>query len=662
MQSPRQSFNLCLNCFSSLNGSTRCPTCGFELYRTNQGDQALPLGTLIGNRYLLGHVVGQGGFGIIYHSYDTEKKIEVAVKEFFISGATVRRGQQVTFNSEDKRASFKKGLEAFLNESSTLNHFRDIPEIVTIFDTVRTNDTAYIIMEYLRGPLLSDYVPARGGRLSYGEAERLLGQVETGLIAIHKAGFIHRDIAPNNIFITENARRAVITDFGSTISSNGKNPDGFAESKIFKHGYSPIELYTNVRKLGDWCDVYSLAATYYYVLTGRVPDDATQRLSDDTLTPIQELLPQIPAQCAAAIMKGLTVDPRQRYHSVEEFRKARGVVAEPAVSTPEPVAAPPMISIHHDKTGPTPPVAEPQPVRQPSRPIRRRTEKEADAKVAATVRSRPKRQRLAKQTSSRNVQNANGVSTGKKPTRAKPKTGARILTGLLVVALVALIVFGIFQALNRNGATTESSTAHRPGSSNRRTDRSGAPNFPPKPHPIFETLPGEKKPMLHFISIPDDSPLHETGAKGFWIDDGEITFAMYKRCRDLGENICQINSSGQNDESPVVFVSKSQAAEFCDWAGGRLPTIQEWRLAAQSDPELEYMNGGVSEWVNVSVDDYSKNDTGALKSSTYAKSGNTIVAGPNVLSKDSDWYLTNEVGAAAVNIGFRCVYTFDEGE
>ena len=310
----------CTYCFEKLDreGVCTCPHCGHE-----NGTMVDPLYmqpyTVIGNgRYEIGQVVGAGGFGITYAAYDRVLSTRVAIKEYLpgefstrVSGAV-----KVTVYGGEKQEQFEDGLVKFYEESNRLAKFNEVPGIVQIYDVFQENDTAYIVMEFLEGEDLGSRLK-REGKIPAEEAVRIMAPVLEALSAVHEAGIIHRDIAPNNIYLCKDGRVKLL-DFGAARSATGTYSKSL--TVLYKEGYTAEEQYQSRGEQGPWTDVYAAAATMYKALTGVVPDGAMERRRKDKLKAPSKCGVQLPANVDRAIMNALIMDHKKRTQSAAVFR------------------------------------------------------------------------------------------------------------------------------------------------------------------------------------------------------------------------------------------------------------------------------------------------------------------------------------------------------
>ena len=309
----------CWNCFREKDSDGVCPHCGYD--PAKQRDRyplALQPGSILNGRYTVGRVLGQGGFGITYIAQDYETKDRLAIKEYLPTELAGRKpdGASVVVYSGDREENFAYGKGQFLAEAKTLAEFVGDEHIVRIHSYFEENGTAYFVMDYVAGPSLDEYMKTKGGRLTPQEAGKLLLPLMASLGGVHAKGIVHRDIAPDNILI-ENGVCAKLIDFGAARYSTGEKSKSL--DVILKHGFAPYEQYLRRGRQGPWTDVYGLAATYYYAITGRVPADATERRDEDTLVSPSELGVKLSKAAETTLKKALAVLSENRYQTMAEF-------------------------------------------------------------------------------------------------------------------------------------------------------------------------------------------------------------------------------------------------------------------------------------------------------------------------------------------------------
>ena len=308
----------CPNCMAKtapVDG--KCPVCGCDVNIQNALHQ-LPVNTILNGRYIVGKVLGAGGFGITYIGYDLKLDGKVAIKEYYPSGAANRSMSLTVLPTTDAKGNpFEIGKTRFLKEAKTLSEFVGEGNIVTLRDYFEENGTAYIVMEYLEGEDLSHYAKEHGV-FTIDEALDLLEPAMLALDKIHKKGLIHRDISPSNIMILTDGRVKVL-DFGSARLQNTSGE--LSLSVMLKPGYAPMEQYSTHGEQGSWTDVYAMSATIYKLITGKTPPASTDRLMEDTLEPPSKLGAKIAPAQERALLRGLALKPANRTQTMAEFAK-----------------------------------------------------------------------------------------------------------------------------------------------------------------------------------------------------------------------------------------------------------------------------------------------------------------------------------------------------
>jgi len=223
--------------------------------------------------YVLEQVLGQGGFGITYLARDTNLDQPVAVKEYLPVEVAGRRGDaSVRARTEEYDERYRWGLDRFIREARTLARF-DHPNIVRVLSVFEFNNTAYMVMRFERGETLAALLERRHA-LPEAELMRVLMPILDGLELVHNAGFIHRDIKPDNILIRDDGT-PVLLDFGSARYALGRSR---TVTILVAPGYAPFEqYYSSGENQGAWTDIYGLGATCYRAIAGRAPLDAITR-------------------------------------------------------------------------------------------------------------------------------------------------------------------------------------------------------------------------------------------------------------------------------------------------------------------------------------------------------------------------------------------------
>ena len=325
--------NLCKNCMrEKAQTDSRCEHCGFFAEQPIQ-EHHLPIFSILNGKYLVGKAIGEGGFGITYIGMDLNLEMRVAIKEYYPSGCATRDlsgNGMVHAYTGDKKDAFDVGREKFINEARTLAKCNSFPEIVGVQDFFKENMTAYIVMEYIDGMTLKEYLKSRGGCITAEETLNKMNSVIESLGEVHRLGVIHRDISPDNIMITHN-RHIKVLDFGGAREYVTLGDQSL--SIVVKHGYSPPEQYGSQGKQGPWTDVYALCATMYHCITGQIPPDAMDRIYQDTLEPIRKFQPQISPEVESALLRGLNVHREKRIQNMDELYKELFLTTAPNADT-----------------------------------------------------------------------------------------------------------------------------------------------------------------------------------------------------------------------------------------------------------------------------------------------------------------------------------------
>lgn len=275
-------------------------------------------GTRLIGRYTIEKVLGQDGFGITYLGIDELHEKKVAIKEFFPQGIVTRNIEYedaVTVTFVGEKDNYNKGKEKFLKEARIMARFSKDEGIVKAQDFFEINNTAYIVMEYLEGITLKQYL-RENERIEPEELLELFVPLIESLDEIHSQGLIHRDISPDNIMVLLGGKIKLM-DFGAV-----RDYTDFGEkslSLILKPGYAPPEQYQTHGVQGPWTDIYALCATMYKCLTGENPPDAIERVMDDNLKEISEFGIPVSKQMEETIIKGMSISARNRYQNIEEF-------------------------------------------------------------------------------------------------------------------------------------------------------------------------------------------------------------------------------------------------------------------------------------------------------------------------------------------------------
>ena len=295
-----------------------CPVCGFDQDAVPQPEEAMPRNTILHGKYLVGDVLGQGGFGITYIGFDLSLEIKVAIKEYYPTGAVSRREGQssLVWNSSNLSRGYRQNAyDDFLKEARKMARMDLIPSIVRVRETFLENETAYIVMDYVEGETLKTRLK-RDGVMKFSDCLALLRPMMEDLDKVHAQGLIHRDISPDNIMIQPDGKVKLL-DLGAakdlTLQKEGTS------QLVTKKGFSPPEQYMDGGKIGPWTDVYALCATIYYVCYGKLTPPALERMFTDGLTFEIAGKEPLPEMVIAALKRGLALQPGERTQSVAQL-------------------------------------------------------------------------------------------------------------------------------------------------------------------------------------------------------------------------------------------------------------------------------------------------------------------------------------------------------
>lgn len=292
-------------------------------------DKWLPENTILNGRYLIVRVLGEGGFGITYLARDLVVEQTVAIKEYFPMGLVSRSvegtgSEEVSVPGGEQREYYQNGLKRFLEEAQNLQKFCECPGIVNARDFFTANGTAYLVMDYIDGQSLKQYMkwymqnsPGHVP-MDYHTAIAFLEPVMKSLAQMHQAGVIHRDISPDNILVDQEGKVTLI-DFGAARVDMGDELRSM--TVMVKQGYAPEEQYRRHGRQGTWTDVYALCATLYHMISGKLPEESVERLYRDEVMPLKKLplVVSVPETISDTIEKGMAVRAENRCRTVGEL-------------------------------------------------------------------------------------------------------------------------------------------------------------------------------------------------------------------------------------------------------------------------------------------------------------------------------------------------------
>ena len=318
------------------------------------GGDVLAAGTRL-EEFEIERELGAGGFGVTYLAHDRSLDRLVAIKEYLphdwgargLDGAV---GPRATTHAQD----YRWGLERFLDEARVLARLHH-PHIVQVYRVIEARGTAYMVTEYLEGRSLAAALRAEG---PWAEARvvSLLDALTSGLAAVHGAGLVHRDVKPANVMLRDDGS-PVLIDFGAARQAVGGRSRSV--TAVLTPGYAPFEQYSTKGVQGPWTDVYALGAVAYEALSGRVPEEAPERVADDSLRPVAEATPQaVSARVSSAVMSALALRREDRPQRLEDWRVLLGLPARRGTERDAGARAPVPAGL-----------SESGPAAQPSRPV-----------------------------------------------------------------------------------------------------------------------------------------------------------------------------------------------------------------------------------------------------------------------------------------------------
>jgi len=311
-------FNRCMKCMKEIGGYP-CPECGYA--GEAQPWFVLKQGLILHGKYVVGCVLGQGGYSITYAGWDLALEAKVVIKEYFPFGEVDRIAETDPKSvwSHDKRAEDlrKDGMEDFLREARKMAKIDRIPGAVRVRDVFPANETAYIVMDYAEGETLSSLLK-KSGPMDWAAAEKIFLPALQTLSQVHKAGIIHRGLRPGNLMIAPDGAvqllelgTADLHMYDSWHYGPGPFPDTY---------YTPIEQFLQ-QNIGPWTDVYAMGAMIYLAVAGKVPQKAADRIcmNRDTLDWEDPHLKALPNNVPAALKKALQLRAEKRWQNADEF-------------------------------------------------------------------------------------------------------------------------------------------------------------------------------------------------------------------------------------------------------------------------------------------------------------------------------------------------------
>ena len=305
-----------MNCMELLeNNEDICPKCGYEKYQ-KQSLPFMPQGVLLEDRYIVGKSLEMDGEGLSYVGYDITKKIKVYIREFYPSNLCFRSedGSNVEVESNFEK-TFKNLRTNFFKYFRFVARVRNLPSVVSVYDIFEANNTVYVICEWIEGSRFDRFLSSKGGILEWDEAKDMFMPFLNSLSRMEAVGIRHLGISPNNILVTKD-KELKLTGFAT---KNLRSANYLIKSQLYD-GCTALEQYMDDYEACESTDVYGLAATLFFALTGEYPPPALERKKDDKLMMPQTILNNLPENVVSAIATALRVYPNNRTLSFEAFR------------------------------------------------------------------------------------------------------------------------------------------------------------------------------------------------------------------------------------------------------------------------------------------------------------------------------------------------------
>jgi len=341
----------CMCCMREIEeNSLICNFCRFPQDTPPENPDALTPGTELRNRFILGVELGRGGFGITYVGYDKYLDCKVAIKEYYPKNIAVRipGGTKPMWESLELRDA---GCQTVIREAQKMHKLGILPAAVHVLDVFYENDTVYIAMDYIEGITLKKYL-LKNDVLPPKKCIELMLPILDTMIQMHKAGIIHRDISPDNIMIQPDVTPRIL-DLGAAKDIHLES--GYT-SLVARRGFSPVEQYQTNGRIGPWTDVYSLCATMYYSLTGRVPPTALDRLNIDDKIPFVNAQ-HIPLKLRQVLLDGMQMSIANRIPNMSELKERlidslipeapKDAPPKPAPYVPDPALSHSVVTVEH---------------------------------------------------------------------------------------------------------------------------------------------------------------------------------------------------------------------------------------------------------------------------------------------------------------------------
>lgn len=304
-----------------------------------QNNAHLPDGLEIAG-YRIVKKIASGGFSIVYLAYDEDGNA-VAIKEYLPSSLALRQpGELAPTISEENLPVFRVGLKCFFEEGRALAKIAH-PNVVSVLNFFRANETVYMVMAYESGRSLQEHILRRRDKgekplVSERFIRRMFSQVMNGLREVHTSKLLHLDLKPANIYLRVDGT-PILLDFGAARQT--LKSDLPKLYPMYTPGFAPLELYGKNGNLGPWTDIYSIGASMFACMVGAPPQAADQRKQNDKMDGhFQKLEGLYSPELLKVVRWSLMVDPMARPQSVFALQKAL-IGSAPQVVTASPMGA-----------------------------------------------------------------------------------------------------------------------------------------------------------------------------------------------------------------------------------------------------------------------------------------------------------------------------------
>ena len=308
---------LCMNCFAGYHPEEGeiCPVCGWDNSKP-QVSGGLRYHTVLASRYSIGRVKAINGEGCTYAALDLTTKRVVEIREFFPASLATRHTEdQSVFPMQGCDVEFERHLQDFIQLSKGVSRLRELSVVTSVQDIFEENYTAYAVYEYVPAISLRRYVENAGGKLTWNETNRLFMPVLTALGLMNSLGISHLGVSPDTLRVTKNGTLFLAGFCVSAIRQAGSS----LTEELFP-GCAAIEQYSDKGICGEASDVYGLAASMLFALTGHLPQEAPRRMDDQRLMISRDVLRSLPPFAVTAIANALQVKPNLRTASFERFK------------------------------------------------------------------------------------------------------------------------------------------------------------------------------------------------------------------------------------------------------------------------------------------------------------------------------------------------------